>query len=85
VIAYDPAARADFLPTWPEVRKGAAWPVRSRVGLFAERIDRPYVENPPDFVDALLLAQSYATSLGGVVERIAAWLRGLGIDEQALA
>jgi hypothetical protein len=55
---------------WPNLRK---------------RLVHEYVENPQDFVDALLLAKGYATSLGGVVERIAGWLRGLGIYEQALA
>ena len=163
MIAYDPAALADFLPTWRVVRKEAGWLERSRARLFAETIDLPwvaglaedarserveafasrysrlrdtlgdrlfprllalvgqhggslidrlnqlerlglledaqawlawrnlrnrlvheYVENPQDFVDALLLGRGYATSLGRVVDRIAGWLHGIGIDEQAL-
>jgi predicted nucleotidyltransferase len=49
------------------------------------RLVHEYTERPEELVDVLHVAQGYATSLCQVVRRVDAWLRGLGIDEQALA
>ena len=49
------------------------------------RLIHEYVEDPEDFVDALRVGRVYAAGLRAVVDRIAAWLRQLGVDEEMLA